>query len=231
MRSLLRGLAALTVVAVALLGLSACGGGSTQHDSGPTKALARAKKQFDAARGVHLTLTTDAQPRGNGVLGADGTLTDAPAFKGKVKVQLNGFSADVPVVSVNGKVYAKLPLTTGWSAIDPGQYGAPDPADFKDPSTGISTLLTRMKHVSETGKRRDGKLVLTSYTGTLTGEQVSRIIPSAGASGEFDTEVGLDDGDRIRTLSVTGPFFSGIGRVTYDLTFDDYGKSVRISKP
>ena len=34
----------------------------------------------------------------------------------------------MPVVAVDGKVYAQLPLTTGYQDIDPAEYGAPDPA-------------------------------------------------------------------------------------------------------
>ena len=52
-------------------------------------------------------------------------MTDAPAYDGTLGVvtQLGSFS--VPVKAVDGKVYAQIPLTPGWSEVDPADYGAP----------------------------------------------------------------------------------------------------------
>jgi lipoprotein LprG len=225
-------------LALALVsGLAGCGGGGDDKTEAPkaadaTKALAAAKKNFDKATSVHLVLSTDSKPSsGDAVLGADGTLTHQPAFDGKVKVLLSGFNADVPIISVGGKVYAKLPLTPKYATIDPSEYGAPDPAEFADTSRGISGLLLKMKGVTSSGKKRVGKQVVTTYSGTLSGSYVAPIIPSADESGSYDTVVGLDDDDRIVTLQVTGEFFAGGGDETYTIEFDDYDKSVKISAP
>jgi lipoprotein LprG len=223
-------------LAIALVsGVSGCGGSDkadTPKGAEPTKALAAAKKNFDDAASVHLTLATDSRPSsGDAVLGADGTLTHQPAFEGKVKVVLSGFTADVPIVSVGGKVYAKLPLTPKYATINPSEYGAPDPAEFADTSKGISGLLLKMKDVKEAGKERVGKQVVSTYSGTLSGSYVAPIIPSADDSGSYDTVVGLDGDNRIVTLKVTGEFFAGGGDETYTIDFDDYDKSVKISAP
>jgi len=219
---------------VALAPLTACGGGDKAQPAGQSvkQLLAAAKQKFDAAPSVHLSLSTDSTPTsGNAVLGADGTLTRQPAFKGTVKVVLSGFNADVPVVAVNGKVYAKLPLTPKYAEINPSEYSAPDPADFADPSKGISGLLLALRDPQKLGDSRQGKLVLHRASGTLSGEQVAPIIPSADPNGTYKTVVGIDDQDRIVTLDVTGEFFSGGGDETYKLAFDDYGKSVKITAP
>jgi lipoprotein LprG len=222
-------------VLILSLGVTGCGGGSAK--SGPTggspsTALAAAKSKFDTASSVHFTMSTTSKPSsGDAVLGADGTLTHQPAFTGKVTVLFSGFNATIPVVSVDGKVYAKLPLTSKYATIDPGDYGAPDPSDFADPSKGISGLLTQLKGAKKTGQKRDGKTIVTTYSGTLTGALVAPIIPSASKSGSYKTVVGIDQDGRIATLKVTGDFFSGAGPVTYDLVFDDYDKSVTISAP
>jgi lipoprotein LprG len=225
--------AALSVVLALLLPLTACGGsnsaakGKSAHD-----VLALAKQKFDDAASVHLVLATEDKPtKGDAVLGADGTLTHQPAFEGKVTVVLGGFNADVPVVSLGGKVYAKLPLTPKYVTIDPSEYGSPDPADFADPDKGISGLLLKLKGAKESGKKRDGDQVLTTYTGTLTGDLVKPIIPSADKSRSYVTTVGIDQDGRIITLRITGGFFAHDGDVTYDVTFADYGKSVKISAP
>jgi lipoprotein LprG len=226
--------AAILGVAVALLlPLSACGGSDNPPDKQSVHdILAKAKQQFDDARSVHLTLSTDATPKsGDAVLGAKGSLTHQPAFEGQVTVVLGGFNADVPVVAVDGKVYAKLPLTPKYVPIDPAEYGAPNPADFADPDKGISGLLLQLDGAKETGRKRDGGELVTTYSGTLDGSLVDPIIPSADTASTYQTSVGIDDSGRIATLHVTGDFFSHDGPVTYDLSLDEYGKSVKIAAP
>jgi lipoprotein LprG len=230
-----RSIAVAGVLLVLALPLSGCGG----SDPAPAKdgrsaeaALAEAKKNFDDASSVHLKLSTESKPTsGDAVLGADGTLTHQPAFDGKVKVVLSGFNADVPIVAVDGKVYAKLPLTPKYAEINPSEYSAPDPAEFADTSKGISGLLLKMDDVEKEGTKRVGKQVLTTYSGTLKGSYVAPIIPSADEASTYKTVVGIDQDDRIVTITVTGEFFAGGGDETYELTFDNYDKSVKISAP
>jgi len=227
--------AALSVVLALVLPLSACGGSDTPASpkgKSTQAVLAEAKQKFDDAKSVHLALTTADKPTsGDAVLGADGTLTHQPAFEGKVTVVLGGFNAAVPVVAVDDKVFAKLPLTPKYVAIDPAEYGSPNPADFADPAKGISGLLLELQGAKKTGQKRDGDQVLTTYTGTLSGDLVKPIIPSASASGSYKTTVGIDQDGRIATLTISGGFFAHDGDVTYRLTFDDYGKSVTIAAP
>lgn len=227
-------LAAVTLALATTLagcgGSSGSGGGAKPADI--TAVLTKAKNAFDAASSVHFTMATDSRPTsGDAVLGADGTLTHQPAFQGTVKVQISGFSADVPVVSVDGKVHAKLPLTPAYAVINPGDYGAPNPADFADPSKGISGLLLDLKGAKQTGQKRNGSTVVTTYSGTLAGDLVKPIIPSASASGTYQTVVGIDQNGVLTTLQVTGGFFTTTGDVTYNLVFSDYGKNVTISAP
>jgi lipoprotein LprG len=227
---------AVAASAALLATLTGCGGsgdsGAKASTSQVQKVLADAKTQFDKAASVQFTMATGSTPSsGNAVLGANGTLTHQPAFKGDVKVLFSGFNTSIPVVAVDGKVYAKLPLTPSYSTIDPTEYGAPDPAEFADPAKGISGLLLKLDGAKQTGQKRDGKVVVTTYSGRLDGSLVAPIIPSADESGTYKTVVGIDQNGRITTLSVTGDFFSGAGEVTYDLTFYGYGKNVTIKKP
>jgi lipoprotein LprG len=220
---------------VAALTLVACGSaeGNGGSDVDPAAALATAKKNFDEASSVHFTLSTKSMPAkgDDGVLGAKGTLTHQPAFEGEIKAVFVGITADIPLIAVGGKVYAKLPFSSGYAPINPSEYSAPDPATFADPASGISGLLTKLEGAKKTGQKRDGKVVVTTYSGTLPGALVAPIIPSADESGTYQTVVGIDDDGRIATLKVSGDFFDGAGDVTYDLAFDDYGKSVTISAP
>lgn len=235
MRSSRRTALAVSGVLFSALTLTACGGGgstNTSKSTDPATALAAAKASFDASSSVHFTMATDSQPTsGDAVLGADGTLTHQPAFKGSVKARYKGFTVDVPVVSVGGKVYAKLPLSPVYTGINPADLGAPDPADFADPASGISGLLTRLSGAKQTGEKRNGKDIVTTYAGTLPGSLVAPIIPSASKSGTYDTVVGIDKDGRIATLVVTGAFFAANGPVTYHLAFDSYDQNVTISAP
>jgi len=224
------------LLAAALL-LSGCGGGSDSKDSpkakSPTEVMQNAKKLFDEASSVHLVLATDSSPPAgsNGVLGATGDLTHDPAFEGEVKVVLSGLTATVPITSVDGKVYAKLPLSTGYATIKPADYGAPDPADFVDPDKGLSSLLTQIDGLKKGKDTRSGDQILTTYTGTLPGAAVKQIIPSASAKETYDTAIGIDEKGYAITVKITGIFFSAGDDVTYNVKFSDYGKGVEITAP
>ncbi len=226
---------AVAAVTTALV-LSACGGGS-EDDSAkeptPAETMAQAKVLFDEAQSVHLELSTESAPEAgsNGVLGASGDITSAPAFEGEVKVVLAGVTATVPVTSVGGKVYAKLPLSTGYATIDPTEYGAPDPADFADPDTGLSALLTQLTDLEKGKEKRSGDQILTTYSGTLPGKAVQAVIPSASAEETYATEVGVDPEGYAVTVEVTGVFFDGPQDVTYDLALSKYGQDVEITAP
>lgn len=225
---------ALLVVVALCLGalLSGCGGSDEKAEKTPEQVLQQAKREFDDAQSVHVVLATKSTPSsGNGVLGATGTVTQAPAYEGDVKVVLSGLTATVPVTSVGGKVYAKLPLQTKYSVIDPAEYGAPDPADFADPETGLSALMTKMTGVEEGDQKRSGEQILTTYTGSVPGDAVKQVIPSADADSTYRTRIGVDEKGYARTVRVTGKFFAGESDTTYDVEFGDYGKNVEITPP
>ncbi len=89
--------------------------------------------------------------------------------------------------------------------IDPGDYGAPDPADLMNPDGGLSSLLTAAQDV-EAGKQvRDGKVVLSSFTGTVPGKDVAAVIPSAKESATFDATFTVTDQDELAKAVLTGP--------------------------
>ena len=195
--------------------------------------MEQAKKKFDDASSVHINLSTKSTPsEGNGVLAA--TRRPDPRHrpsKGDVKVVLNGLTATVPITSVDGKVYAKLPLQTKYTVIDPAEYGAPDPGAFADPDTGMSSLLTQLDDLQKQGESRSGDQILTTYTGTLPGKAVKEIIPSAAADQTYETSVGVDEKGYARTVKITGTFFAGNDDVTYNLKLSDYDAGVKISAP
>ena len=215
----------------AILAASACSA-DQGPSADPTASLAAAKQLLDGTPGVELSLAADELPEGiDGLTSAKGVATHAPAFDGTVELVVNGLTLKVPVVAVDGLVYAQLPFTTTYSEIDPAEYGAPDPAQLMDPTKGLSSWLTEVTDVSQGDRVRDGEDVLTSYSGTLAGATVAQSIPSAVTSADFDVTFRIEEGGELRTVVVTGPFYEEGGQVEYTVTISDYGTDQEITRP
>lgn len=235
MQSRKRVLSALFATALPLALLTGCSGddedGAAQ--ASPEEVLADAKTTLDETSGVELSLTTEDLPDGvTGVEKASGVGTSAPAFDGTLTVVLSGQAFEVPVVAVDGKVFAQLPLTTGWQDVDPSEYGAPDPAQLMSPETGFSSLLSATTDVEEGESVRGGegnKEVLTEFTGTVDGEAMANIIPTA--TGDFDVAYTVTDDHELRSMELTGVFYADADSMTYTVTFADYGTEKDITAP
>jgi lipoprotein LprG len=213
---------------VVLLAMTACGGSSSNDESIGTR-LAAAKTSFDDARFIGFTLSSDNLPDTTALESASGTGTHAPAFTGEVKIK-RGLTFSAPLVAVDGVVYAKLPFVA-WSTIDPSDYGAPDPSALMNRSTGISSLLTDATHTAEDGSERNGSVVLTKISGTLSGASVHRLFPSA-AETPFDVTFTLTDDDDLHDVSITGPFYgSDHGSSTYSIELNLSADPVTITAP
>lgn len=228
--------AAVLAGALSTLSLSACSGGASDDggsDASPEDVLAAAKQHLDDTSGVNLSLTTDDLPDGvTGVEKAEGVGTHAPAFEGSITVVLSGQAFEVPVVAVDDKVYVQLPLTTGYQDVDPAEYGAPDPAQLMSADSGFSALLPATTGLEEGDSVRggaDNKEVLTEYSGTVSGDVVKNVIPTA--SGEFDATYTITDDDELRSAELTGVFYEDSDPMTYVVTFEDYGTDKDITAP
>jgi lipoprotein LprG len=225
-----RVLAALALAAGLTLG--GCGGQDDTAEQPPEEVLAAAKENLDETSGVHIVLSTEKLPPGvSGILQADGIGTHAPAFEGTLKVVASGITADAEVVAVGDAVYAKLPFTTDFTKIDPADYGAPDPADLMSPEGGLSSLLTAVEDVQAGKDIRAGELVVTEYTGTVPGDVVAGIIPTASADSDFDARFTVTEENVLNEAVLTGPFYPGAEDVTYTIEFDQYGTEQEITAP
>lgn len=214
------------------LTLTACGG-SKQATRTPAEVMAAVKAKFDATSGVHFTLAGANVPKsGSAVLSAEGDLTRAPAFDGTITVRLMGLTPKVPVRSVGGSVWAQIPLTTGWTKIKPSDYGVPDPADLIAPTGGLSSMLTHttvLTHGKSVRGGKDNKEILTSYTGTLPGQQAKALLTSI--HGDLKATYTVTDSDELRTAVLTGDFYGDGHHETYTVTVSDYGLTKHIKAP
>ena len=229
----LPGRRALTVLLLGavLTAATACTG-SADGPGDPQEALASARKHLDETSGVELHLTTGKLPDGvDGLEEASGVGTHAPAFEGTVALVVDGLSVKVPVVAVDGLVFAKLPLTLRYSEIEPGDYGAPDPALLMDSANGLSSWLADATDTEKGDRVRDGDTVLTSYSGTLPGQSVADVIPSADKESSFPVTFHIADDGELRSLDVSGPFYGKGHDVDYTITLSGYGTDKDITRP
>lgn len=219
------------VLAAALV-LSGCTSDARENSDSPEEVLAAAKTTLDETSGVRVSLSTEKlPPTVDGILEADGVGTHDPAFEGDLKVASGGVTADVPVIAAQGKVFAKLPFTTRYVEVDPAAYAAPDPAGLMEPEGGLSSLLTAAEEVEEGQQVRSGEDVLASYKGTVPGDAVASVIPSASADQAFEATFTVDEEDRLREAVLTGPFYPEADDVTYTITFEEYDTSADITLP
>jgi len=222
---------------VTAISLSACSdSGSQEADQSPAEVLAEvlaeAKRNLDDTSGVHVVLATEQLPKGvNGVVSADGIGTHAPAFEGDLQVASGGITADAAVVAVDNVVYAKLPFTTSFAEIDPADYGAPDPAELMSTDAGLSSLLTEAADVEEGEPERSGETVVTTFTGTVPGDVVAAIIPSASAEDTFDATFTITEDGLLNEAVLAGPFYPDAEDVTYTIEFDEYDTDREITAP
>ncbi len=236
---LLGRLAAAALAALCLVTTAACSGNGSDDTPSPTQStpsaaerLATSKAKVDAAPSVHLTLASKDVPEGtNGIISADGWGKHPPAFKGTFKVRLGGIEADAEITSVDGAVYAKLPFIPGTRKVDPATLGLPDPATLFSPDAGLTSLMTKTTSPTVSGQVRAGSEVLTTITGTIPGAAVVDLFKIGDRNGTFDVTYGLAQGDELRQVTLTGPFFGAGTSSTYVLTLDQYGEPVTITAP
>ena len=226
------------LAALCLVGVSACSSGadtpapSQSTEISPTQRLAAAKTRADVASSFHLRLTSADVPDGaDGIISAEGVGQHPPAFKGTFKVRLRGIEADAEVISLNGEVYAKLPLIPGMNKIDPKTFGLPDPAILFSTDKGLTTLLTATSNPTKGEPVRLGSEVLSTISGTVPGASVVDLLGIGDRNGTFAATYGLTDDEQLRQVVLKGPFFGADTTATYTLVLDKYGEPVTIEKP
>lgn len=209
------------------------GSATDKAASTPKSTLVQAKKTLDDTSGVHLKLTSDKIPaKENGLISGEGDGSHAPAFKGKIAVRIPAAGTiSVPIVAVDGKVWAKTPLSPKMATIDPKQFGAPDPAQIFARNGGFSTLLVATKSPKFGDKKRDGKDIVQTVTGTLPGAAIKQTLNFGSAGKTYDAVYLITDKGELRSAQLTGEFYKGANDTSYTVEFTKYGQKVAVSKP
>jgi lipoprotein LprG len=228
--------AVLSGAVLAVPTVAACSGETSgaAESKPPEEVLAEASSKLTETSGVHLTLSAGQLPDGvSGISRAVGTLTQAPAFDGSISVVFAGQTADVPVIAVDGKVYAQLPFTGGkWDKVNPKEYGAPDPASLvgADGFPGLLELTESPEAGESVRGGSDNSEVLTTYSGTVPGDAMDAIIPSSSGD-SFDVEWQVNDDGELTKATMEGVFYPQTDPMTYTVEFADYGSEKDITAP
>lgn len=211
--------------------LSGCGGGEPEESAGDL--LSRAKTTLDETESVHFVLTSDNAPTsGTLLVGGEGDIARPSSFQGTLEVLALGSTADLEVVSVDGTVYAQLPFSSGFSVVDPAQFGFGDPGALLDPDTGISQLLAEAENAELGEERRVDGEVVREVTADLPGELVEQILTSEDPSTPVQARFSIaPDSGELRRAVLIGPFFSADDDATYTLELSDFGADVEITAP
>ena len=178
----------------------------SNDDQSPDDRLAEAKTSFDDAEYIGFTHETDNLPDDvDGLVSAEGTGTHDPAFTGKVDVQ-TAIAISADLIAVDGKVYAELPIV-GWQRDRPGRLRRPRPGRPDGHRHAASRRCSpRPRTPRPATPTRDGSEVLTTIDGTIPGDDVKALFPSAGTD-DFDVTYTLTDDNDIEAITVTGPFY------------------------
>ncbi len=219
------------MVTVSLVGCSDKSGDPEPKKPQIMPRLEKAKATLDGTETLKVSLATPQLPSGvTGLLSATGNGNHAPAFKGKAQFVVGGASLDADIVAVDDVVYAKTGFAPKFVELDPASVGAPDPAQLVATSGGVSDLLVKTTKLAEGEKSRDGKDVLTTISGTLPGNVVQSLIPTADPTKGFAVTYRLTEDDQLRDARINGPFY-GTEVVAYTLKVSTSDQPVDIKAP
>ncbi|SFO49385.1 lipoprotein LprG [Geodermatophilus obscurus] len=222
---------AAALAAGLLVALAGCGSSEPEESAGDL--LARAKTTLDDTSSLHFVLTSEGAPTtGTALTGGEGDIARPSSFDGTLQVLAAGSSLDLAVVSVDGTVFAQLPFTSGFSVVDPAQFGFGDPGALLDPDTGISQFLAEAESAELGEERRLDGEVVREVTAEVPGALVEEVLTSAdpGQPVQARFSVATESG-QLRRAELTGPFYAAGQDATFTIELSDPDADVEITAP
>ena len=213
--------------------LTACSGAGEEPAKAPHEVISIAQEKLASAKFVHISLSTQELPPGqNGVAEAVGSgefSTTEPKFQGTVQGRGKDVTANLEMSGIGDKAWWKL-FTPDFTVADLADVGAPNPASFFHPVTGLPGLLGQATDVTAGKETRVGRDVVTTYSGKLPGKVIKDLLFLGDGTKPFDITFGITKDGELRQAVTTGEFFTGTTS-TYTLLITDYGKAVTITAP
>ncbi|RFU20036.1 LppX_LprAFG lipoprotein [Geodermatophilus marinus] len=225
---------AVAVLVAGLLLAAPAGCGSDEPAVTAEGLLEQARATLDGADSVHFVLTSEgASGAGTALVGGEGDIARPASFSGTLQVRTAGTTVDLPVVSVDGTVWAELPFTSGFTEVDPAEFGVGDPGALLDPDTGITRLLAGAEDAELGEERRVEGAVVREVTATLPGDLVEQVLATQDPQRPVDARLSIDpETGELRSAELVGPFFSAEGEDgVYTLELSGYGTDVDITAP
>jgi lipoprotein LprG len=224
--------AVVVAAAVSAVG-SACSGAPAAEAPTPAERLTEAKDVLDATPSVSVQLTGEALPTTGIVLvSGTGVAAHPSSFEGELRIAQSGLGATVPLVSIDGTVWAQLPFTTSYAEVDPSSFGVGDPGRLIDTAGGVSGLLTADPDPDDLGEVRVGDEVLEEYEAVLPGAVVGSLLTIADQGATVTARFAVDpETSQLRRAVLTGPFYAGGRDQSYTLLLDGYGVEADIRAP
>ncbi|MBB5789411.1 LppX_LprAFG lipoprotein [Jiangella mangrovi] len=223
-------------IAVAALALTACSddgdGGGGEETADPQAQLDTAADLLNEASSVKFVVEGDDLPDdGTVVVGGEGVAVPPSSFEGEIRIRAGALPATIEVVSVDGTLWAQLPLTSGFDEVDADELGFGDPGLLIDPDHGVSQLLTSGTEVTATEQVRVDGEVYDQVESVLPGELVGEVLTIADPDAEVQAVWAIDESGHLRQATLTGPFYDGGDEQTYTVSLDDYDEPAEISAP
>ncbi|WP_158564222.1 LppX_LprAFG lipoprotein [Jiangella anatolica] len=222
---------------IATLALTACSddgdGGGNEPSEDPQAQLQTAADLLNEASSVTFTLEGEDLPDdGTVVVGGEGVAVPPSSFEGEIRIRAGALPATIEVVSVDGTLWAQLPLTSGFEEVDAQELGFGDPGLLIDPDHGVSQLLTSGTEISAGEQVRVDGEVYDQVESVLPGELVGEVLTIADPTAEVRAVWALDaETGHLRRATLTGPFYDGGDEQTYSVNLDDYDEPAEISAP
>jgi LppX_LprAFG lipoprotein len=210
----------------------ACGGHASVPKVDAPTLLRQAKTTIDATSSVHFVLTSQGvSSGGTDLTGGAGDLARPDQLQGSFKVDVNGFSVSVKVVSKNGVFEALLPFQSHYALTKPANFGLTDPSQLLDPTHGLSNLLIIGSGAAMTGQERIAGELLYEVTATVPGSAIP-VLPDANPSRPVTLVAAINPKNhQVRQITLTGPFTSASSNSTFVVTLTKYGEAVTITLP
>ena len=227
----MRALAASLLVAVAALGLAACGGGGAKQPPAG-QILAAATKATAAEKTFHFVFDEQHGPvskTGLHLIFAEGDVI----VPGKIRADVSGTFLGVPLrsqlVVLGTHYYLRNPLTQVWQTVSVKT----NPVAFFNPAKGVLGVIAAATQVTGAGSEKVGGEDAWHVKGKVPVSAISPILgnPPSPRLVDVDLWIGKQSSHLLR-VRVTGPVESGDpANASRTVDLSRYGAAVAITAP
>ncbi len=164
----------------------------------------------------------------------DGDFVTPDRVKGKIRVSVSGFPAEVSIVSIQGRYWQTNPLNGTWEEYDPGTVF--NPADLFDSTKGIQPMLeTDLSELTLVGVEKLDKWPgkqLYHLKGKMKGERIAEITFGLIGPQTLDVDVWITPKTfELNRIQIVNPVEGSTQPTTWTIDFTNYDQSVDIQPP